>query len=341
MKAESASNMDVTFLNQIASKMDGSSVLLTGATGLVGTSILNVLSSATQTTGFKAEIFTNSTSDLRGLSFISVLNPKHQINNLSLSLGEISKRRYDFIIHAGGPAQPIDFMQRRKETYLVNSIVTGQLLDLLENDGKFVFLSSSELYSGLAEDHFFESQIGTSLPSHPRACYIEGKRAGEMFVDWGRDDGKQASSLRLSYTYGPGSKAGDSRVINQIIESAIKHGHIQLKDSGSTIRTNLYINDAAQMIVSVLLNPLKSIYNIAGVKASTIKRIAELVAKHTHSELTLPSVGASHEIYAQKNVQLDIGAYVRDYGLPVFTELHEGLRQTIEWQRLNLYKSTF
>ena len=341
MKAESAPSLDEVFAREVASKMNGSRILLTGATGLVGTSILSLLNDISQTTLFEAEMFTNSTSNLGGSSDFGILKPKHQINNLTSSLGEISKRKYDFIIHAGGPAQPIDFMQRRKETYLVNSIVTGELLDLLENDGKFVFLSSSELYSGLAEDHFFESEIGTSSPSHPRACYIEGKRAGEMFVNWGRDDGKQASSLRLSYTYGPGSKAGDSRVINQIIESAIKYGHIQLKDSGSTIRTNLYINDAAQMIISVLLNPLKSVYNIAGVKASTIKQIAELVAKHTHSELTLPSGGASHEIYAQKNVQVDIGAYVRDFGLPVFTELNEGLRQTIEWQRLNLYKGKF
>jgi nucleoside-diphosphate-sugar epimerase len=338
MKAESTPKIDEAFIDRIATQMSGSSVLLTGATGLVGTSILNVLSGISHTTSFKAEIFTSSTSDLKSLSNFKILNPKHQILDLTTSLGEIAKRKYDFIIHAGGPAQPIDFMQRRKETYLVNSIVTGELLDLVENDGKFVFMSSSELYSGLTDDHFFESQIGTSLPSHPRACYIEGKRAGEMFVDWGRDDGMQSSSLRLSYTYGPGSKAGDTRVINQIIESAIKHGQIQLRDTGTTVRTNLYINDAAQMILSVLLNPLKSIYNIAGVKTATIKDIAELVAILTQSELILPSSDASHEIHAQKDVQLDIGAYIEDFGLPIFTDLHQGLQQTVEWQRINLYK---
>lgn len=335
---QSLPKIDEAFINRITAQMTDSSILLTGATGLVGTSILNILSRIAKRNNFKAEVFTCSTSDLQNLSDFKILNPKHQILDLTSSLGEISKRRYDFIIHAGGPAQPMDFMQRRKETYLINSIVTGELLDLVESDGKFVFISSSELYSGLSENHFSESQIGSSLPSHPRACYIEGKRAGEMYVDWGRDEGKQSSSLRLSYTYGPGSKAGDTRVINQIIESAIKHGQIHLKDRGSTVRTNLYIDDAAQMILSVLLNPLRSVYNVAGVKTSTIKDIAELVAILTQSQLVLPSIDASHEIYAQKNVQLDIGAFIEDFGLPIFTELHEGLQQTVEWQKINLYR---
>lgn len=334
---ESELNFDLKFNEKVANGIKGSRILLTGATGLIGSSILSLLNEVARVTKFEFSLFTHSTSRLKSESKLEFLQPKHQVGNLTSNLGALSNQKYDLIIHAGGPAQPLDFMRRKNETFLINSVVTEGLLNLLESDGRFVFLSSSELYSGLRKDFFLESDIGTSTPSHPRACYIEGKRAGEMFVNWGREDGKHASSLRLSYTYGPGSKAGDLRVINQLIESAIKSNRIELKDSGAAVRTNLYIADAAKMILSVLLNPIREVYNIGGVQISSIKQIAELIAAITNSQLTIPSFNTSYGIFSQESVRLDISAYTEDFGLPTFTKLDQGLRQTIEWQRLNLY----
>ena len=334
---ESELNFDLKFNEKVANGINGSRILLTGATGLVGSSILSLLNEVARVTKFEFSLFTHSTSGLQSESKLEFLQPKHQVGNLTSNLGAISNQKYDLIIHAGGPAQPLDFMRRKNETFLINSVVTEGLLNLLESDGRFVFLSSSELYSGLKKDFFLEADIGTSAPSHPRACYIEGKRAGEMFVNWGREDGKHASSLRLSYTYGPGSKAGDLRVINQLIESAIKSNRIELKDSGAAVRTNLYIADAAKMILSVLLNPIREVYNIGGVQISSIKQIAEWIAAITNSQLTIPPFNTSYGIFSQESVRLDISAYTEDFGLPKFTELDQGLRQTIDWQRLNLY----
>jgi nucleoside-diphosphate-sugar epimerase len=76
------------------------------------------------------------------------------------------------------------------------------------------------------------------------------------------------------------------------------------------------------------------------VKTASIRDIAELVAFHTKSQLVIPSIDANHKIYGQDTVRLDISAYTEDFGLPVFTELDYGLSQTIEWQKLNLYKNT-
>ena len=46
--------------------------------------------------------------------------------------------------------------------------------------GKFLFMSTSELYSGNDNFNIDESQIGTTTPSHSRACYIESKRCGDV-----------------------------------------------------------------------------------------------------------------------------------------------------------------
>jgi nucleoside-diphosphate-sugar epimerase len=337
LETDSELDFDQKFNVRVANGIKGSRILLTGATGLVGSSILYSLNEVARNTKIEFSLFTHSTSELQSVLVLDSLQPKHLVGNLISNFDAVSNQKYDYIIHAGGPAQPLDFMRRKKETFLINSVVTAELLNLLEPDGRFVFLSSSELYSGLKKDFFLESEIGSSVPSHPRACYIEGKRAGEMFVNWGREDGKQTSSLRLSYTYGPGSKAGDLRVINQLIESAINLNRIELKDSGGAVRTNLYTADAAKMILSVLLNPIREVYNIGGVQISSIKQIAEKIAAITNSPLVIPPFDKNYEIFSQESVRLDISAYIEDFGMPRFTDLEQGLRQTIDWQRLHLY----
>ena len=326
------------FSTPLFNAMEGSSFLLTGATGLVGTGLLSTLDELSRRHNLKIDLTTTSTSPLSELEKFSSLKPKHKILDLMKDPEDLFQRKYNFIIHAGGPAQPSDFMQRNYETYYINSFVTNGLLNALEDGGHFIFLSSSELYSGCASESFLETQIGNSSPSHPRACYIEGKRAGEMFIHWARDKGISASSLRLSYTYGPGSKAGDRRVINEIIESAIKRKAIILKDGGGALRTNLYVRDASRMILCVLNNPKRGIYNIAGVGKNSIKDIAQIVAKETGSDLSIPENRPGFNVYAQDFVPVSIEAFCEDYGTPILTNLTEGLTETIEWQRRQLYQ---
>lgn len=324
-------------INLPIAKMSGSRILLTGATGLIGLNVLALLLEIQRQSGIKLDLITTSNSPLPPFLSGTQLSKKHKIVNLASRLDFSGLGKFDFIIHAGGSAQPIDFMLRKNETYNINSYATKELLEMLNATGNFVFMSSTELYSGLQKDLFAETDIGSSSPMHPRACYIEGKRAGEMFVNWKIDEGFKASSIRLSYTYGPGTKPNDLRVINDLIKNAITTGETKLRDSGLAVRSNLFSIDAAHMILQILLSPNRPIYNVASTNTCTIKDIAKEVAmigdvpfrEHTSTEQI--------NLAAQDHVAIDMSAYFEDFPSFENSSLRDGLAITYNWQRKNLY----
>jgi len=318
-------------------KFSGSRILLTGATGLIGLNVFALLFELKRQSGLDFELITTSKSPLPGFLDEKSLSNKHKVIDLVCDVDFAKFGKFDFIIHSGGSAQPLDFMSKKYDTYAINSMVTKKLLNLLNPGGHFVFMSSTELYSGLQKDFFVESDIGTTGPSHPRSCYIEGKRAGEMFVHWKREDGFKASSVRLSYTYGPGTKSNDFRVINELIRSAITLGETRLRDSGLAVRSDLFSIDAAHMILQVLLSPHRPIYNIASSEISSIQEIAREISSIGNVLLRPNTFNEQIEVFGQDYAVIDTTSYFEDFPSFENCSLRDGLAITFNWQHKNLY----
>lgn len=318
-------------------KFSGSRILLTGATGLIGLNILALLFELKKQSGLDFELITSSKSPLPHFLVEESLSKKHKVIDLVCDVDFTKFGKFDFIIHSGGSAQPLDFMSKKNDTYAINSMVTKKLLDLLNPGGHFVFMSSTELYSGLQKNLFVESDIGTTSPFHPRSCYIEGKRAGEMFVHWKREDGFNASSVRLSYTYGPGTKSNDFRVINELIRSAITLGETKLRDSGLAVRSDLFSIDAAHMILQILLSPSRPIYNVASVDISSIHEIASEVSSIGNVPFRPNTFDEQIKVFAQDYALIDTTSYFEDFPYFENCSLRDGLAITYNWQQKNLY----
>jgi UDP-glucuronate decarboxylase len=322
------------------SKVSGSRVLLTGASGLIGINILALLLEIQRQSKTEFELTTTANSPLPLFLPENQLFKNHKIINLASKVDLSTLGKFDFIIHSGGSAQPRDFMTKKNETFIINSYVTKELLDLLNPGGHFVFMSSTELYAGLQKELFAESDIGSSSPTHPRACYIEGKRAGEMFVHWKIADGFKASSVRLSFTYGPGTKPNDLRVINELIKDSITRGEVKLRDNGMAVRSNLFSIDAAHMILQILLSPNRAVYNVASTEMCTINDIAKEVALIGNLQFKEQTSGEQINLAAQDRVAIDTTAYFEDFPSFENCSLREGLAITYSWQRKNLYRQT-
>jgi nucleoside-diphosphate-sugar epimerase len=204
-------------------------------------------------------------------------------------------------------------------------------------NGKFLFISSSELYSGLTDTPFSEYMIGNTGPNHPRAVYIEGKRAGECAVNIARKENKvHATSVRLSLAYGPGTKKNDSRVLNNLISKAILENRIKLLDSGNSIRTYCYVSDAVEMIFGAMIHGKNPVYNIGGKSRVTIKELAEKISKLTNTEITIPESDNGLE-GAPLDVQLNIDSILEIFPKNSFVDISDGLEKTISWQISNIY----
>ena len=235
---------------------------------------------------------------------------------------------FDYIIHAAGYGQPQMFGKDKIKTIQVNTVNTERLFSFLKDDGKFLFISTSEVYSG-AHSPYFITDIGTTTPQHPRACYIEGKRCGEAICMAYREQGYDVKIARLALAYGEGTKKGDTRVLNQFIEQALTTGEIRLLDKGETRRTYIYIQDAVNLMLDILFKGTQPVYNVGGAGGVQIKTLAEWIAKLTNAKVILGDKGLDG---APDEVKLSMLHTFAEFPT-VLTPLEEGLKRTIDYQR--------
>ncbi len=284
-------------------------LLITGAFGLVGSNICKRLE--------------------RDYPDIEITKVKFDgiIESIDAKIGDILEP-FDYIIHAAGYGQPIRFSEDRLKTIDINTRTTKFLFNFLKRDGGFLFVSTSEIYSG-AKSPYKETDIGTTSPQHPRACYIEGKRCGEAICMAYEEEGYDVKIARLALAYGPGTKKGDTRVINQFIESALVNKSIIMKDSGSAIRTYCYVDDVVTQLLNILFHGKQTVYNVGGFSRVTIKDLAHSIARMTDAAVM---EGDKSLDGAPDDVALDMTRYISEFG-GTFTQFGDGLLKTIEYQK--------
>lgn len=234
----------------------------------------------------------------------------------------------DVIIHAAGYGQPQMFSKDKIKTIYINTTFTERLFEYLKPNGRFLFVSSSEVYSGAPSPHK-ETDIGTTTPQHPRACYIEGKRCGEAICMAYKEQGYDVKIARLALAYGPGTKKGDTRVLNQFIEQALITKEIRMKDDGSALRTYCYIDDAVDMILNVLFKGKETVYNIGGQSTLSILELAQRISGITAQPY---SIGKKIDIGAPDDVKVCLNRYLSEFPRE-FVSINDGLKRTIEYQK--------
>lgn len=316
-------------------------IIITGASGLIGINLLMSIKA------FALKIKDGDRPQVTAVVFSGF--PDHlrkavDFKGLSVKKGDIADPRFasslpqaDIIIHAAGYGQPGKFMQDKVKTVAINTSATISLLEKLKPDGRFLFISSSEVYSGLSNPPYKEDQIGTTDTRHPRSCYIEGKRCGEAICNIYFEKGLNIRSARLSLAFGPGTKPGDMRVLNSFIEKGL-NGKIELMDRGEAKRTYCYISDAVEIMWDILLSGKEPIYNVGGFSRTTIAGLAKKIGHALKTEVIIPKDGKRLK-GAPDDVRLDMSKAAKEFGKLKgdFVDFDKGLARTIEWQK-ELYK---
>jgi nucleoside-diphosphate-sugar epimerase len=318
--------------------LEGKTILITGASGLLGTYFLATLAHLKQN-GVQVKAIAQARSQPAPHTAEIIQRGGFQLAQVNVAAhAECSSLpEADVIIHSAGYAQPLVFMANPAATYQLNTTATITLLQKLKPGGSFLFLSSTEVYNGITNKLVTEADIGTTNPTHPRACYIEGKRGGETICHAFRNQGIHATAARLAMTYGPGTRKGDKRALNSFIEQALGQGKIDLMDAGKAIRTYCYVSDAVEVMWQAALHGTQPVYNIGGHSTVTIGELAKLVGQFVGVPVWFPA--QSVEVAgAPEEVRLDLTRPETEFQKTSYVGLEDGLRATIEWQR-QLYKS--
>jgi nucleoside-diphosphate-sugar epimerase len=312
-------------------ELQGKRILITGATGLIGTYLLYTIREFVKRGNSVHSVIIVANQELP-----EHLKELEKASWLDIIRGDLSDLdlcrrlpRADYIIHAAGYGQPARFSIDQAKTIKLNTCVTFALLDRLTENGKFLFISSSGIYSGLQKEKFCETDVGTTNTMHPRACYIEGKRCGEAICNAYRAKGINAKSARVSYTYGPGVRGNDTRALYNFIQKGFK-GDIRLLDDGSAQRIYCYVADVVEILWDIILKGKEPIYNVGGTEGITIRELAQLVADRLKILVILPE--QSNAVPGNAAIErLDISKVVSEFHKTDFIDIHNGVERTIEW----------
>ena len=317
------------------SSLQNKKVLITGASGLVGFYLAQCIKKLQNELNIDLYLsYKNSIPNyLKEYYDFPYTEIKEDITSIKLE-----PKFFDIIIHSSGYAQPMKFLSDSLTTIKINTHATINLLDSLKSDGKFLFVSTSELYSGNDNFNIDESQIGTSTPSHSRACYIESKRCGEAICHSYITLGYDVKIARLSLAYGPFTKLGDLRVLNSIIDKGLNNNTIELMDDGSALRTYCYITDVVEMFWNILLHGSEITYNVSGFSNISIKELAENVGSKLNKKVITP-ISLNGLTGSPKIVNISSEKYINEFNKQDFVNMEHGIENVIEWMKyINQYK---
>ncbi len=243
----------------------------------------------------------------------------------------------EVVFHLASPASPADFSRIPIEILEVNTFGTYNLLNwAVEHKARLLYTSTSEAYGDPLEHPQREEYYGNVNPIGPRACYDEGKRAGEAMVStFARVKGLDGRMVRIFNTYGPRMHPRDGRVVPNFISQALTGNPITIYGDGQQTRAFCYVSDMVEGLMAVMFAPPEvaagRLYNVGTPDERVILDFAKIIRDEVGSDVPIVHRPSLADDPARRcpditRIQTEIGWQPR-------VNLDEGLRRTIEWFR--------
>lgn len=279
--AKTAKNLDIHALK-------GTRILITGATGLICSAVVDVLLWCNTHLNSGISIY----AAVRSSEKLERRFPDGQANGLIPVHYDATKAQnfsfsVDYIIHGASNASPDKYLSEPVDTMMANIAGVHNLLSYARNCSlkKFVYISSSEVYGKcLPGRPLKESDCGTTDILSPRASYPVGKQAAEaLCVAFSNQYGVDISIVRPGHVYGPTASEQDHRVSSAFAWRAAGGEDLIMKSAGTQIRSYCHCLDCAGAVLTVLTcGKNKEAYNISNQESIiTIRQMAEIIAKNS------------------------------------------------------------
>lgn len=286
-------------------RFDDATIMITGAAGLVCSSVVDVLMRRNLAHGGRTSIvLAGRWLEEMGTRFGPYLETqwvrfeRYDASRIDNSFSEES----DYIIHGASNAFPALIAKEPVETMLSNFVGLHALLEHAQQSGtkRTLYISSSEVYGRKSDDKpFTEDEFGYIDLLDPRNSYSVGKRAAEtLCASYAQEFGTGVVIARPGHIYGPTASPSDNRVSSAWVHAAARGDEIVMKSDGAQVRSYCHCLDCASALLKILLDGEQAqAYNISN--PHSIISIAELAEMLS----SLASVNLRRDVPTQAEVK--------------------------------------
>lgn len=313
----------------------GATVLVTGATGLIGACLTDALACANRERGLGARVIALCRDSARARArFAGADGVTPAAADLTDFSGALPQA--DFVVHAASNAHPSAFSADPVGTMRANLLGVMRLLEGLRAGGRrLLFVSTGEIYgeNPAVTGGFREDDFGRIDPMNPRSCYPESKRAAEtLCASYASQYGLDCVVARLCYVYGPTVSAANTRADAQFLRRALRGEDIVLKSDGAQLRSYCYVADTVRGLLAALISGARGeAYNVAAHgEAHTIREFAETLARLAGVRVTFERPPeAEKRGYSPVSRAVQDAGKLEALGWSARVPLEEGLSRTL------------
>ncbi|MDR0321282.1 MAG: NAD-dependent epimerase/dehydratase family protein [Treponema sp.] len=321
-------------------KLKNKKILVTGATGLIGTFLVDLLMyrNINYNDGIiiyamgrnKEKAFTRFNEYFDSDCFFFIEHDIQKEINLNAPI--------DYIIHGASNTHPIAYATEPINTILLSVLGTKSVLDFasIQNVERTLFLSTVEIYGENRGDveSFNEDYCGYINCNTLRAGYPEGKRTAEALCQaYIKEKNIDIVIARCCRIYGPTMGDDDSKVIAQFIKNAVMGENITLKSKGDQQYSYCYVADACSALLTLLLNGKKGeAYNVCEPDCNlSLLQIADIFSDYTGKKIVfdIPSSLESSGYSKATKALLDNSKIYR-LGWEALYPIKDGIIRTID-----------
>lgn len=283
-------------------RLQGKRIVLSGATGQIGSCLVDALMQKNLTENFNCRVIclTRNIEKAR-MRFFKWLDCALDFEpaDVTSPCDSFWQLQADYVLHLASNTHPIAYASDPIGTIKTNIVGTDNLLKLatLNAGARFLLASSNEIYGENRGDTdlFDETYCGDIDCNTLRAGYPESKRCSEALVQAYRAKYGLCSVIaRLTRTYGPTLRPDDSKALTQFIKNAVNGEDIVLKSAGNQYYSYTYVADAVTGLLTVLTKGEDGeAYNIAEPGFDVrLAEVAEMVAKIGGSSVRIEKAGS-------------------------------------------------
>ena len=239
-----------------------SHVLIVGATGLIGRTLIDLLMYMNEERGLICHITAISRNEQTAHRVFPERYFRSEyfnyiVHDICDSVMEKVVGRYDYVFHLASNTHPVAYATEPVNTIWANVYGTKKLLDYCADysGSKFVFPSSVEIYGENRGDTelFDEEYTGYIKSNTLRSGYPESKRLCEALCQaYIKEKSVYAVIPRLPRVFGPAMGECDSKAVAQFVQKAVSGEDIVLKSEGQQFYSFLYAPDAVSGILTVV-----------------------------------------------------------------------------------------